>query len=87
MASAVAKSTAALVEAAKASLRSKNFIGGAFVEAASYFDVNDPTNGTVLAKAGAASIAQGDAAVEAAATAWKSWRKLPPAEHATWLRE
>ena len=84
---AVAKVASTLAETARAALRNKNFIDGAFVVAESFFDVYDPTTGTVLAQAGAASEAQGDAAVEAAATAWKKWRKLPPTEHAGWLRE
>ena len=77
----------AAAAAAKASLRNKNFIGGVWAEADSLFDVLDPTTGGVLAKAGAASTAQGDAAVDAAALAWKTWRKLPPVEHAGWLRK
>lgn len=81
---AVAK---ALAETARAALRKKNFIDGTWIVAESLFDVNDPTTGAVLGQAGAASEAQGDAAVEAAAAAWKKWRKLPPAEHAGWLRE
>lgn len=49
--------------------------------------VLDPCTGDVLGVCGNASIAQAHQAVEAAATAFKSWKKLSDADHAKWLRK
>jgi acyl-CoA reductase-like NAD-dependent aldehyde dehydrogenase len=49
--------------------------------------VLNPTTGEVLATSGAASVAQANRAVEAAAEAFKTWRHTTEAERAKWLRE
>ena len=80
-------SAADAAKAATASLRTKLFIGGHWVEPASTWTVEDPATGAPLAAAGAASVEQADAAVVAAAEAFKTWRKVSDGERATWLRE
>lgn len=63
------------------------FIDGKFVEAAGTWNVENPATGDVLAPAGAASVEQVDAAVRAAAEAFKTWRNVSDADRAAWLRE
>jgi len=73
---------------ARALLRTNElFINGLFVPAAETLEVVDPATGTTLAPAGAASVEQVDAAVCAAAEAFKTWRGVSDADRASWLRE
>lgn len=52
-----------------------------------FLQVLDPSTGAALAHSGAASVEQADLAVEAAAEAFKTWRHVPDAERAVWLRK
>ena len=69
------------------SLRTDLFINGKFVPGAASFDVTNPCTGELLSACSAASPEQVDAAVRAAATAFKSWRALTDAARAGWLRK
>jgi betaine-aldehyde dehydrogenase len=81
------RAMASLADKTRAALRNTLFINGAFQPAAAAFAVEDPTTGQPLANAGGASPQQVDEAVKAAAAAFKSWRKVPDAERAGWLRK
>ena len=80
-------SSSSLAASTAASLRKDLFIDGKWVAAASSFDVANPVTGELLAACGGASNDQVDAAVKAARTAFKSWRKLSDGERADWLRK
>src|SRR5262249_32022488 len=56
-----------------------NFIGGRWVKAQSsdYFDVHNPAVGEVIGRTPLSTGAGGDAAVQAAARAFPSWRDTP----------
>ena len=58
----------------------QQFIGGQFVDAASgdTLDVENPANGQVIAKVPASAKEDVDRAVNAAATAFESWRRRRP---------
>jgi len=58
----------------------QQFIGGAFVDAASgeTLDVENPANGQVIARVPASSREDVDRAVNAAATAFETWRNTTP---------
>jgi len=60
----------------------QNFINGAFVPVTGTesLDIVNPTNGEVVAKAPISSPADVDAAMEAAATAFKTWKHSTPSE-------
>jgi lactaldehyde dehydrogenase/glycolaldehyde dehydrogenase len=66
----------------------RNFIGGRFTDApvSSTIDVYNPATGKVFAKVPAASDADVLSAVDLAAKAQKSWRKLPAIERGNALR-
>jgi betaine-aldehyde dehydrogenase len=68
-------------------LRSALFINGSFVPGAGLFSVENPCDEQPLGQCSEASAAQVDAAVQAAAAAFKSWRRTPDAERAGWLRK
>jgi len=77
-----------LFESTRKALRKQLFIGGKFVDAeGGTFDVLNPCTGELLAPAGLASSAQVDAAVKAAAEAFKTWSRTSNAERAGWLRK
>jgi 1-pyrroline dehydrogenase len=65
----------------------KQFIGGDFVDAASgeTSDVENPANGEVIAKVPASSKEDVDRAVEAAATAYESWKNTTPQDRSLLL--
>ena len=58
----------------------QQFIGGRFVDAASgeTLDVENPANGQVIAKVPASSAEDVDRAVNAAETAFQTWKKTTP---------
>jgi succinate-semialdehyde dehydrogenase/glutarate-semialdehyde dehydrogenase len=64
------------------------FIGGAWrpAESGATFEVEDPSNGRVLAEVADASPADGMQALEAAAKAQTSWAAVPPRERSDILR-
>lgn len=65
----------------------KNYINGEFVDslATETMDVINPSTNEVLAQLPIGTQADLDAAVSAAQTAFKSWRKTPPAERAKYI--
>ncbi|RDW66381.1 succinate-semialdehyde dehydrogenase [Coleophoma cylindrospora] len=67
--------------------KDKSYVGGNWVEAKSgkRFDVVDPGNGKVWASAPDNDATDVDAAVEAAHTAFQSYRKINPRTRAQWL--
>ncbi|RDW71837.1 succinate-semialdehyde dehydrogenase [Coleophoma crateriformis] len=67
--------------------KDKSYVGGNWVEARSgkRFDVVDPGNGKVWASAPDNDATDVDAAVEAAHTAFESYRKINPRTRAQWL--
>ncbi|QJR15286.1 aldehyde dehydrogenase family protein [Usitatibacter palustris] len=62
-----------------------HFIGGAFTEPGTTFDVNDPSTGKLLAKVRDGSKADVDAAVAAARAALPAWKALAPHARARYL--
>ena len=63
------------------------FIGGAYVSSDAELRVEDPCTGGALAACGAATDAQADAAVKAAAAAQPAWAALGLAARAAILRK
>ena len=65
----------------------QQFIGGAFVDAASgeTLDVENPANGQVIARVPASSREDVDRAVNAAATAFETWRNTTPQDRSLML--
>ncbi len=60
----------------------RNFVNGSYVDPADggYADLVDPCTGEVFAQAPVSGAADVDAAMNAAATAFESWREVTPAE-------
>src|SRR3989338_1951799 len=58
----------------------QNFIDGRWRESEhkETFDVEDPSNGKVIAKEASATVRDAKAAVDAARSAFPSWRSTPP---------
>ncbi len=69
-------------------LKTKAFIGGAFVDAADgrTFEVTDPADGSLVAEVADCSAADTERAVEAAAEAFPKWAKLTAKERSRILR-
>ncbi|KAM0327042.1 hypothetical protein ACHAQA_006165 [Verticillium albo-atrum] len=61
------------------------FVGGAEHLAESTFDIVSPASGAIVHKCSAASVADVQAAVAAAAAAFPAWKKLPPARRRDYL--
>ena len=67
--------------------RTENYINGKWVGGSSgHIEVLNPANGTLLAKTVDGNADDACDAVEAAATAFKTWSKIPAKERATYLR-
>jgi succinate-semialdehyde dehydrogenase/glutarate-semialdehyde dehydrogenase len=62
------------------------FVGGAWREAATTFDVHDPGTGLVVAAISDATTSEATQAVEAAYAAGPGWRRTPPRERSEALR-
>src|SRR5213083_2306886 len=65
----------------------QNCIGGSWRRsaAAEYVDVTNPATGELLARTPLSTSADADAAVQAAAAAFPSWRRTPPGERVQYL--
>lgn len=67
--------------------RTENYVNGSWVGgSAGHIEVFNPANGTLVAKTVDSSADDAIAAVEAAATAFESWSKLPAKERSVYLR-
>jgi len=67
----------------------RNFVNGQFIEPATdeLISVYNPATEALIAQVAGASKDEAIAAVKAAATAQKGWRKLPGAERAVYLHK
>jgi len=69
-------------------LRTRNFIDGEWVSGgAGTIDVTNPANGELVTKTANGDAADATRAVEAAATAFKSWSRVPAKQRAVLLRD
>lgn len=71
----------------KATLRNQLFLNGKWEDAPTHIEVFDPTTEEVLGKQAVATSDQVNAALEAAASAWKTWKEVSDADRAGWLRK
>lgn len=68
--------------------RTENYINGKWVGGSGgYIEVRNPANGNLIAKAVDGNADDARDAVESAATAFKTWRKIPAKERASYLRK
>ena len=63
----------------------KNFVNGQFSTADAYIDSENPATGEKIFELPDSSIAEVNAAVEAAKTAFPDWSKLPPAQRCKYM--
>jgi len=73
-------------ERALANIKDSVFINGNWVKPVKTFDVLSGTSGKVFATCPNATVDDVDAAVKAAATAFKTWSKTPATERSDWLK-
>src|SRR5437773_11798246 len=68
-------------------LELENYVSGAWRRATTseYCDVTNPATGELLARTPLSTSADADAAVQAAAAAFPSWRRTPPGERIQYL--